>query len=101
MRESDYSGFEHIYNNLTGKIVTSTEKLILLQIYWFNHSGIKATRKNLSQYVGLSSRAIAWNLARMSARGLVIKELHTSEEGGFLPTVYTLNEKAIFTAREV
>lgn len=95
MKESDYTGYDQLFISLSTSIRTSTDRFILLTIYWLTRNGIKATRKNLSKYVGLSSRAIAWNLARLSKRGLVVKELHASEESGFLPTIYTLNEEAI------
>jgi hypothetical protein len=99
MKKFDDSGYIQIPRSLWRiKFSSGGEALMLLALYYCDQNGVRTSRKQLSRISSLSLRSVDRCLTQLVNRGFLTKEIHKDENGANLPTTYTINGKAIFSA---
>jgi transcription initiation factor IIE alpha subunit len=78
--------------------LNKTALLMIPSLYYCHQKHIKTSRKSLARVSGWSLSAVHKSLNKLETLGFIVKETHKDEDGGHLPSTYTINVDAIQAA---
>jgi DNA-binding MarR family transcriptional regulator len=75
--------------------LNKTALLIIPNLYHCHQNHITTSRKSLVRVSGWSLSAVHKALKKLETLGFIVKQTHKHEDGGHLPSTYTINAEAI------